>query len=428
MISQTRLKISIFLLGVFLLVAIAVGGLFIFFGKISYLDERSTVDITATENTLLSSDFRVHFTTDEAGSFVGKLRPIADKKNTDTKLLTATGIAMAVHASGSGLSNNDEAKQALVYLQQSLRQDPKDIDTYDGIGYTNELLGDTDEAIRVYKEALGIDENARTYAYLGRAYELKGDEDTAGKMFDKALSMNRNLVSAYYFMGRSLEAFRNVDMAINAFNKALEKSTSNGEKSKIIARIAGIYAFSSDDRDKLKVFDTVSEALRLDPKNSYALSIMGRNYHNRMGMNSERDNWELNAKKAEDYANRVRMLNPNEVDAYEWIGLDLIVFGQYDNAIKIFNSGIESVQKSQGILSVYERDNYLSRLYLYKGMVYVNNPEADGNMDAAVKYLRMAVGLRDGLGETIKTELSKGENGYFSKLRDTTRIREIVTK
>jgi protein O-mannosyl-transferase len=91
-------------------------------------------------------------------------------------------------------------------------------------GYYKALSGDIDGALNDYKEVL---REARAtdavviYTLMGDAYRNKGMWDEAIEKYDKAISIDHGFSSAYYGIGGSYMAKRNIGLAQEYFEKTL---------------------------------------------------------------------------------------------------------------------------------------------------------------------------------------------------------------
>jgi tetratricopeptide (TPR) repeat protein len=91
-------------------------------------------------------------------------------------------------------------------------------------GFYKAKSGDIDGALKDYKEVLGKTEKIDTVVLLtlmGDAYREKGLWDSAIEQYNKALSNDQTFSSAYYGIGASYMAKRNIELAAEYFKKAL---------------------------------------------------------------------------------------------------------------------------------------------------------------------------------------------------------------
>jgi tetratricopeptide (TPR) repeat protein len=87
--------------------------------------------------------------------------------------------------------------KAIRYYQRIVDLEPKNADSYSGLGYAHATCGNTDMAINHYKTALKLDaENDDAYANLGEAYEKKGMYPEALDAYTKAYRLNPDSAKA----------------------------------------------------------------------------------------------------------------------------------------------------------------------------------------------------------------------------------------
>ncbi len=111
-----------------------------------------------------------------------------------------TGFAVAAMAAGGGGDNKDDQKKkdnpsyaaavdmiqkkdfagALTLLTSVVKQDPKDADAWNYIGFSDRMLGRFPESLVAYQKALAINPNhIGANEYLGELYVQTGETDKA---------------------------------------------------------------------------------------------------------------------------------------------------------------------------------------------------------------------------------------------------------
>ena len=106
-------------------------------------------------------------------------------------------------ATGENLFMQNKPKDAAVYLESSIAEDPGRVQAYLYLGIAYEQLERTDEAIAVYRQILDQagDLTANIANNLGNMYFRKGAAPEADAMYSRALEADRVFASAY--LGRA---------------------------------------------------------------------------------------------------------------------------------------------------------------------------------------------------------------------------------
>lgn len=80
-------------------------------------------------------------------------------------------VVDADYMNGKEQAYNGKYKAAIVYLEKSIENDPKNADAFNMLGYSNRKLGNNEEAFKYYNKALKLDPRHRgTHEYIGRLY------------------------------------------------------------------------------------------------------------------------------------------------------------------------------------------------------------------------------------------------------------------
>ncbi len=178
-------------------------------------------------------------------------------------------------------------------------------DRYTGIGYAYCQLGNLDEALRVYRDALARwDSVDFIYFNIGKIYSIKKDDKNAIKFLEQALRLNRNNVSAYRLLiplynklNRTDDAKRMEDRYRTALiERASEEHNVSGKNALVAGQIdAAITEFK--------------KSIEINPSSPAAYSDLGRVYFER-GMMRE----------AYEYESKALEADPNYAMAYYWLG------------------------------------------------------------------------------------------------------------
>ena len=75
------------------------------------------------------------------------------------------------YMNGKEEAYNGKYKAAILYLEKSIENDPKNADAFNMLGYSNRKLGNNEEAFKHYNKALKLDPRHKgTHEYIGRLY------------------------------------------------------------------------------------------------------------------------------------------------------------------------------------------------------------------------------------------------------------------
>jgi tetratricopeptide (TPR) repeat protein len=184
------------------------------------------------------------------------------------------------------------------------------LDRYGGIGYAYSQLGNLDEALRTYKQALDLPLVSGIYCFnIGNIYFRKNDSKNAIKYLEKALKIDNNIVSAYpllislYYkldrisdakrteeryknalivkggeehnnLGRKAFAAGRIDIAIDEFKRAIEINSSNPS---FYSNLGGVYFNIGVTKE---AYEYQQSALKIDPNYAMAYYWLGHIYKN----------------------------------------------------------------------------------------------------------------------------------------------------
>lgn len=120
------------------------------------------------------------------------------------------------------VSRNRIWKDDFSLWSDTVRKSPGAALAHDGFGAALATRGRYGEAIREYRIALNIYEDAATHNNLGLAYEESDQLDKAVEQYELALAMNPLLADAYYNLGIALERKGLVEAAIEQYRAAIK--------------------------------------------------------------------------------------------------------------------------------------------------------------------------------------------------------------
>ena len=224
-----------------------------------------------------------------------------------------------------------------------------------------------------------IENNAAAYVARGVAYSSKGEYDLAIKAFNKAIELDPNNVDAYIRRGNVYGSKGEYDLAIKDFDKAIALDPNNADA----YRMRGIEYGSKSEYD-LAIND-FNKAIELGFNDTYVYMERGIAYHSK-------GNYDLAIK---DFDKAIE-LDPNNMDAYVWRGIAYRSKGNHDLAIKDFDKAIE-----------LEPDNVGN--YAWRGLTYLSKNEYDPAItDPAITDFAIT-----DFAKAIELEPNKADNYEF---------------
>lgn len=124
-------------------------------------------------------------------------------------------------------------KEAIRYFTKVINEDNKSYEAYKYRGFAYIQLEEYKSAIHDLNNSIDLNHGDNFDAYLmkGFASDRIGDTITAIKCYSTAVVLEPNSIDALYLRGKMLVRYRNIDLAIDDFNKIL-KLDKNSELAK----------------------------------------------------------------------------------------------------------------------------------------------------------------------------------------------------
>ncbi|MEP7195262.1 MAG: tetratricopeptide repeat protein [Saprospiraceae bacterium] len=99
--------------------------------------------------------------------------------------------------------NENNPRQAIVYLKTSLQLNPKDEETISLLGVAHGVLGEYEEAIRIFNNVLQLNpKSSDAYFNLYLTYLNQGDSSKAEECLNKAKSIDPNIMEKFNKIGK----------------------------------------------------------------------------------------------------------------------------------------------------------------------------------------------------------------------------------
>ncbi|MDR1319320.1 MAG: tetratricopeptide repeat protein [Treponema sp.] len=163
-------------------------------------------------------------------------------------------FAQANFRRGEELFMRNKPQEALVYLENSVAEDPAHVQAFLYLGLAYEQLNRTDEAIAAYRKILPRAGEMTSYvaSNLGNVYFHKGNTEYAEQFYTQALEADPVYASAY--LGRANARVKNGSLkeAVVDYELYLSlepRSSKRGNIERLIALIRG--EFAAEERRKL---------------------------------------------------------------------------------------------------------------------------------------------------------------------------------
>lgn len=116
-----------------------------------------------------------------------------------------------------------DLQKSLSLFVEANSKEPQESDTIFKMGYISQQLGDLDEALRYYKEALEEDkENEYIHNSIASVYRAKGEFVSAKLHLSASLGIDDTNPLTYYNYGNLLADMKHFDEAKAMYKKAIE--------------------------------------------------------------------------------------------------------------------------------------------------------------------------------------------------------------
>lgn len=117
----------------------------------------------------------------------------------------------------------EDYSKALALLKEADSKEPNNPDTLYRIGYMYEKLGDSDEALHQYKNALEFDKNnAYFHNSIASIYRAKEEFASARMHLNASLDIDPQNPVTHYNYGNLLVDMKNTEQALEMYEKAVE--------------------------------------------------------------------------------------------------------------------------------------------------------------------------------------------------------------
>ena len=217
-----------------------------------------------------------------------------------------------------------QCDDAIKYYEEALKIKPDCAEAYNKIGMALNDQRNFDEAIKYFEQALNINpEFVEVYNNLGNLFKQNGQLNVAIENYKRALDINPDYASAYCNLGVILTESRQLDAAIKNYKRALDINPDSGVTHN---NLGSAYNDLGQFDAAIKCY---KKALALNP--SYASA------HNNLGT-ALRNLGDIDA--AIICYKRALEINPGLVSAHNNLGLALKDLGHIDEAIISYENAL----------------------------------------------------------------------------------------
>jgi tetratricopeptide (TPR) repeat protein len=187
------------------------------------------------------------------------------------KILFVIGLGLLAAGSGAAQSNfnrgeelfmMNKPREALVFLENAVAEDPAHVTAFHYLGMVYQQLGRIDEAIAAYRKILprAGKETARIAYNLGNAYYMKGNTAFAEQFYTQALEEDPVFAPAYLNRANTRVKGGALKTAVADYELYLSLEPGSPKKPEIERLIAFIREeFAAEERRKLLAEEAARE-------------------------------------------------------------------------------------------------------------------------------------------------------------------------
>lgn len=288
----------------------------------------------------------------------------------------------------SGLSHLEleRPEDALNAFLVTVDLDPNHLDAHIQIASLYETQGDTDSAIAQHETIITLDPSRPdSFLHLGRLYLRRGDRDNAIRVYEPGLELEPNHPQAQYALGAIFEERGEIEKAIKHFGLANQYDDRHYDWHFRYARLLDRYAETLDDYDIYAGMAVEEYNQTISLKDDYAASYLFRGLITRRYKHIG-DTLYRHGQIAQDFK-RVITLEPNNSEAYYYLGMTYMDLDQHQEAKEIllktleFNKVYAGIYLNLGLIAESEDEHEKAIAYFEK--------ELEIDPESVVAYQRL---------------------------------------
>lgn len=248
--------------------------------------------------------------------------------------------------------------EAIKEYKGQIAKNRANAELYIELGNVYTLIGNNQEAIKLYKTGLQYQPNAnRLQLALGYAYVKEREFQKARRIFDKVILSGTDNVEALTGLGRIAALEGDVTKADRYYKRALELNSSSQVALSYLADLR----FQQKNYSEAKaIYESILEA---DPKATWVIPILDDLKFRPILETIDTKILERKYLEAQELYKQLILMAPDAVDNYIRFGKFYITHKQYDEAIQLF---LEGIDHNPGNILLY---NNLAYAYLYNSQL-----------------------------------------------------------
>ncbi len=245
--------------------------------------------------------------------------------------------ATAYIVRGNAYSKLGNKQQAIKDCSKAIELDPQNELAYMCRGLTYGTLSNHQQAIKDFDKAIKLKpQGALTYYMRGRAYNGIGNHQQAIKDFDKAIEMNSQNARDYLNRGLAYYKLGNNQQAIKDCSKAIELNPQDADA----YRVRGLaYGKLGNHQQEIKDYDKAIELESGQVKAGQKPPIEKLSQTDWLKQSStlvKMKDWE----GLRDWCLKWEKIDPENVDAWDRLGLAYARLDRYDDAIAAYRQAV----------------------------------------------------------------------------------------
>ena len=333
-----------------------------------------------------------------------------DPQNALTMLMKLIAIeptnADAVYLSGKLYAELGRSAEALDAFLATTGLDVNRLDAHYQIVALYEQQGDIDNTIQRYETIIRLDSSkADPFLRLGALYLRRGDKDNVIRVYEPGLEIEPDHPQAQYSLAVIFEEREDNEKAIKHFKLANRYDDGHFDWHFRYAHLLDRHAATLEDYDTYAAMAVEEYNKTINLKNDYAPAYLYRGLITRR-YKQIGDTLYRYGQIAEDFK-RAIALEPNNSDAYYYLGMTYIDLDQREDAKEILLKTLQFEKKYKGV-------------YLELGLI----AESEGDHDKAIRHFEKELEIDP---ESVRTYQRLGDL-YSSYTTDFGRAKETLEK
>ncbi len=189
------------------------------------------LQIDPNDSTALYNRALVDVRLGESELAIARLQQIITAANASRIEISSVLLGRTLNELGALQLEAELPSEAIVQLERSVDLAPENGAAWNNLGLAREQLGQPDRAVVAYRAAIErLGDQATLIANLGRALRLTGDLTGAIDRLVRATETDPRAASAYYELGQARLDKKQPDLAVAAFDRALDLGLVDSQK------------------------------------------------------------------------------------------------------------------------------------------------------------------------------------------------------